>query len=118
RRAVVVVVVALLALLSLGQAKSAPKVQVYSRFPVKMGSENVLNCYVEGFHPPKIGIALLKDGVPMEGVQYSDMSFNDDWTFQRLAHVPFTPAKDAVYACQVEHEAFAEPQLFRWGKAF
>uniref|UniRef100_A0A8B9CJA0 Beta-2-microglobulin n=1 Tax=Anser brachyrhynchus TaxID=132585 RepID=A0A8B9CJA0_9AVES len=94
---------------------AAPKVQVYSRHPVTAGSENVLNCYVEGFHPPKIDITLLKNGEPMKNVKYSDMSFNDDWTFHRLVYATFTPTKSDVYTCRVDHEAFTEPQSFRWG---
>lgn len=88
---------------------------MYSRHPVTAGSENVLNCYVEGFHPPKIDITLLKNGEPMKNVKYSDMSFNDDWTFHRLVYATFTPTKSDVYTCRVDHEAFTEPQSFRWG---
>ncbi|OXB81945.1 UNVERIFIED_CONTAM: hypothetical protein H355_004028, partial [Colinus virginianus] len=91
-----------------------PKVQVYSRYPASVGTKNVLNCFVAGFHPPKITITLLKDGVPMEGVQYSDMSFNDDWSFQRLVYVDFIPSSNAEYTCRVEHETFKEPQIFKW----
>lgn len=94
---------------------AAPKVQVYSRHPATAGTENILNCYVEGFHPPKIDIALLKNGEPMKDVKYNDMSFGDDWTFQRLVYAPFTPTKSDVYTCRVDHEAFTEPQSFRWG---
>ncbi|NXI63290.1 B2MG protein, partial [Anseranas semipalmata] len=112
--AAVVALLALLALLGWGQAKEAPKVQVYSRYPVKLGEENVLNCYVEGFHPPKIDITLLKNGQPMENVQYSDTSFSDNWTFQRLVHAAFTPTAHDVFVCRVDHEAFKEPQSFRW----
>lgn len=94
---------------------AAPKVQVYSRHPATAGTENVLNCYVEGFHPPKIDIALLKNGEPMKDVKYNDMSFGDDWTFQRLVYATFTPSKSDVYTCRVDHEAFEGPQSFRWG---
>lgn len=59
----------------------------------------------------------MKDGVPMEGAQYSDMSFNDDWTFQRLVHADFTPSSGSTYACKVEHETLKEPQVYKWGTA-
>ncbi|XP_068552296.1 beta-2-microglobulin [Anas acuta] len=117
-KAAIVALVALVALLGQGQAKAAPKVQVYSRHPATAGTENILNCYVEGFHPPKIDIALLKNGEPMKDVKYNDMSFGDDWTFQRLVYAPFTPTKSDVYTCRVNHEAFAEPQSFRWEPDF
>ncbi|XP_068814865.1 beta-2-microglobulin [Struthio camelus] len=108
------IVVVLAALVGLREAAVAPKVQVYSRHPVEFGSSNILNCYVEGFHPPKIDITLLKNGEPMPEVKYSDMSFSDNWTFQRLVYAPFTPSKDDDYACRVEHVTLAEPQTFRW----
>ncbi|KFP48107.1 Beta-2-microglobulin, partial [Cathartes aura] len=92
----------------------APKVEVYSRKDVALGEENVLNCFVSGFHPPKIDITLLKNGEPMSGVKYADMSFNEKWYFERLVYVPFTPKKDDVYVCRVAHAAFREPQSFRW----
>nr|XP_013811533.1 PREDICTED: beta-2-microglobulin [Apteryx mantelli mantelli] len=95
-------------------AAEAPKVQVYSRHPVVFGTGNILNCYVEGFHPPKISITLLKNGEPMQNVEYSDMSFSDNWTFQRLVYAPFTPSKDDEYTCKVEHITLTEPQIFKW----
>ncbi|XP_074693997.1 beta-2-microglobulin [Strix aluco] len=110
-------VLVLIALLGLGKAdetSSPPKVEVYSRKHASSGEENVLNCFVSGFHPPKIDITLLKNGEPMTGVQYADMSFNDKWLFQRLVYAPFTPQKGDVYVCRVAHSAFREPQSFRW----
>ncbi|KAI6077947.1 Beta-2-microglobulin [Aix galericulata] len=117
-KAAIVALVALVALLGQGQAKAAPKVQVYSRHPATAGTENVLNCYVEGFHPPKIDITLLKNGEPMKDVKYNDMSFGDDWTFQRLVYATFTPTKSDIYTCRVDHEAFEGPQSFRWEPDF
>ncbi|XP_010022929.1 PREDICTED: beta-2-microglobulin-like, partial [Nestor notabilis] len=92
----------------------APKVEVYSRDLVTMGKENTLNCFVSGFHPPKIEISLLKNGEPMNNVKYTDLSFDDKWYFQRLAYAPFTPQKGDVYICRVAHSAFKEPQSFQW----
>lgn len=89
--------------------------EVYSRKRAVQGEENVLNCFVSGFHPPKIDISLLKNGEPMSDVKYADMSFNDKWYFQRLVYVPFTPRKGDVYACRVAHSTFREPQVFQWG---
>lgn len=117
-KAAAVVLVTLVALLGLAQADLTPKVQVYSRFPASAGTKNVLNCFAAGFHPPKISITLMKDGVPMEGAQYSDMSFNDDWTFQRLVHADFTPSSGSTYACKVEHETLKEPQVYKWDPEF
>uniref|UniRef100_A0A8B9NXN2 Beta-2-microglobulin n=1 Tax=Apteryx owenii TaxID=8824 RepID=A0A8B9NXN2_APTOW len=107
-------VLVLVLLVGLREAKEAPKVQVYSRHPVVFGTRNILNCYVEGFHPPKISITLLKNGEPMQNVEYSDMSFSDNWTFQRLVYAPFTPNKDDEYTCKVDHITLTEPQIFKW----
>uniref|UniRef100_K7GHY8 Beta-2-microglobulin n=1 Tax=Pelodiscus sinensis TaxID=13735 RepID=K7GHY8_PELSI len=95
-----------------------PKVHVYSRHPAENGKSNVLNCYVEGFHPPNIHIKLLKNDKEMDGVEMSDLSFNDDWTFQRLVHVPFTPNGNDRYECHVEHSALQTPKKVRWGEYF
>ncbi|KAM6196098.1 beta-2-microglobulin [Sarcoramphus papa] len=111
-------VLVLIALVRPGEAHEAPKVEVYSRKHVALGEENVLNCFVSGFHPPKIDITLLKNGEPMSGVKYADMSFNEKWYFERLVYVPFTPKKDDVYVCRVAHSAFREPQSFRWDADF
>ncbi|XP_010084369.1 PREDICTED: beta-2-microglobulin, partial [Pterocles gutturalis] len=89
-----------------------------SRKHASPGEENTLNCFVSGFHPPKIDISLLKNGEPMSGVKYADMSFNDKWYFQRLVYAPFTPQKGDVYVCRVAHSAFREPQSFRWDPDF
>ncbi|NXI99623.1 B2MG protein, partial [Psophia crepitans] len=104
----------LVALLGLGAADEAPKVEVYSRQRAAEGEKNTLNCFVSGFHPPKIDIALLKNGEPMSDVQYADMSFNNKWQFERLVYAPFTPRRGDIYVCRVTHSAFPEPQSFRW----
>ncbi|KFQ77583.1 Beta-2-microglobulin, partial [Phoenicopterus ruber ruber] len=105
---------ALLLTTPLPPSPEAPKVEVYSRKHGAYGEENTLNCFVSGFHPPKISITLLKNGEPMSDVTYADMSFNDKWHFQRLVYAPFTPRKGDVYVCKVEHSTFKEPQSFRW----
>ncbi|XP_072726106.1 beta-2-microglobulin [Ciconia boyciana] len=111
-------VLVLIALVGLGEADEAPKVEVYSRKRVTPGEENTLNCFVSGFHPPKIDISLLKNGEPMSNVKYADMSFNDKWHFQRLVYAPFTPKKGDIYVCRVAHSTFREPQSFRWDEDF
>lgn len=90
--------------------------EVYSRKRAVPGDENVLNCFVSGFHPPKIDITLLKNGEPLPNVNYADMSFNDKWFFERLVYATITPQQGDVYDCRVVHSAFREPQFFRWGR--
>ncbi|NWV80669.1 B2MG protein, partial [Dasyornis broadbenti] len=107
-------VLALLALLGLGTAAEAPKVDVYARSRAKEGQENTLHCFVTGFHPPKIDITLLKNGEPIPGVTYGDLSFNEKWQFQRLVYVPFVPTRGDTFACRVAHSTMAMPQTYRW----
>uniref|UniRef100_A0A8D0HNZ9 Beta-2-microglobulin n=1 Tax=Sphenodon punctatus TaxID=8508 RepID=A0A8D0HNZ9_SPHPU len=106
--------VVLFALAGLDASNVSPKVQVYSRHPVEDGKENAINCYVEGFHPPKITIDLLKNGVPMTNVGTSDLSFGSDWTFKRLVHAPFTPNTEDKYSCRVEHVTLSGPKTVQW----
>nr|XP_009934190.1 PREDICTED: beta-2-microglobulin [Opisthocomus hoazin] len=98
--------------------QQAPEVEVYARNRAVDGEENTLNCFVSGFYPASIDIALLRNGEPMIGVQYGDMSFNDKWYFQRLVHAPFVPHRGDIYVCRVTHSAFTEPQSFRWEPDF
>ncbi|XP_067412117.1 beta-2-microglobulin [Emydura macquarii macquarii] len=103
----------LLGLAGLEATTSTPKVHVYSRNPVEYGKENVLNCYVEAFHPPNIKIELLKNDVKMES-EMSDLSFGDDWTFQRLVHAKIVPNGKDIYECRVEHVTLQSPKKVRW----
>ncbi|NWH38917.1 B2MG protein, partial [Chloropsis hardwickii] len=115
RGALALGVLALLALLGLGAAAEAPKVEVYARSRAEEGKENILHCFVTGFHPPRIDIELLKNGQPMPGVTYGDLSFNEKWQFQRLVYVSFIPTKGDSFACKVAHSTMAEPAVYRWG---
>ncbi|XP_026539849.1 beta-2-microglobulin isoform X2 [Notechis scutatus] len=94
--------------------EKVPKVQVYSRHPESIGKENTLHCFVEGFHPPKINVTLLKNNVEIPGVKRSDLSFKEDWTFQLLTHVSVVPNGKDEYSCRVEHQAFREPMVYKW----
>ncbi|KAM9125784.1 beta-2-microglobulin [Pangshura tecta] len=113
-----VLLLVLLGLAGLETTESHPKVHVYSRHPVENGKANILNCYVEGFHPPNIKITLLKNSVPMDGMEMSDLSFGDDWTFQRLVHAPFTPNGKDLYECLVEHSTLSVPKKVRWDPGY
>lgn len=96
----------------------APKVEVYARSRAEEGKENILHCFVTGFHPPKIDIELLKNGNPISGVMYGDLSFNEKWQFQRLVYAPFIPTREDTFVCRVAHSTMAEPRIYRWGTLF
>jgi len=93
-------------------------VQVYSRYPVKIGEENVLHCFTEGFHPPKINVTLLKNNIKMGNVKQSDLSFKDDWTFQLLTYASVVPNGRDEYSCMVDHPAQEKPKTFKWEQSY
>ncbi|XP_005425981.3 beta-2-microglobulin [Geospiza fortis] len=98
--------------------REAPKVEVYARSRAEEGKANTLHCFVTGFHPPKIDIELLKNGVPMPGVTYGDLSFNDKWQFQRLVYAPFTPTTEDIFSCRVAHSTMPEARDYKWEPDF
>uniref|UniRef100_A0A5F9D447 Beta-2-microglobulin n=1 Tax=Oryctolagus cuniculus TaxID=9986 RepID=A0A5F9D447_RABIT len=78
----------------------APNVQVYSR------------------HPAQIDIELLKNGVKIENVEQSDLSFNKDWSFYLLVHTEFTPNDKDEYSCRVKHVTLKEPMTVKWDRDY
>uniref|UniRef100_A0A0B8RYE6 Beta-2-microglobulin n=1 Tax=Philothamnus irregularis TaxID=1899461 RepID=A0A0B8RYE6_9SAUR len=101
-----------------GAEQKPPTVQVYSRYPISIGKENTLHCFVEGFHPPKINVTLLKNNVEIPNVQQSDLSFKDDWTFQLLTHVTVVPNGNDEYSCTVSHQALEKPKTVKWDQDY
>ncbi|XP_058012050.1 beta-2-microglobulin [Ahaetulla prasina] len=91
-----------------------PTVQVYSRYPITIGKENILHCFAESFHPPKINVTLLKNNAEIPNVKQSDLSFKEDWTFQLLTHVAVVPNGKDEYSCTVSHQALKEPMTVKW----
>ncbi|KAL8197168.1 UNVERIFIED_CONTAM: hypothetical protein K2H54_014583 [Gekko kuhli] len=107
-----VLVVAVACILAAEAANREPAVQVFTRHPPEDGKENTLQCYVDRFHPPKIGIELLENGKPMES-QKSDLSFHPDWSFHQLVYTNITFKKATEYSCRVEHETLRVPQMHK-----
>ncbi|XP_077173710.1 beta-2-microglobulin [Paroedura picta] len=89
-----------------------PVVQVFTRYPLEAGKENILQCYVDQFHPPKISITLLKNDMPLES-QQSDLSFHNNWAFHRLIYTNITVDKDAKYVCVVDHVTLPRPVVHK-----
>ncbi|XP_036040663.1 beta-2-microglobulin [Onychomys torridus] len=115
-RSVAVVFLMLASLACLDAIERTPQVQVYTRHPPEDGKPNFLNCYVSQFHPPHIEIELLKNGEKIEKVEYSDLSFNKDWSFYLLAHTEFTPTAADQYACRISHTTLKEPKVVTWDR--
>lgn len=91
-----------------------PKVQVYSRNPGEYGKENVLICYVSGFHPPDITIELLKDGVEIKDSTQTDLAFEEGWQFHLTKFAKFTPKLGEKYTCKVRH--LTNTKSYMWGE--
>ncbi|XP_040825950.1 beta-2-microglobulin [Ochotona curzoniae] len=110
--------IALIFLPGLDAIQRAPTVQVYSRHPAENGKLNFLNCYVSGFHPPQIEIELLKNGVKIDKVEQSDLSFSKDWSFYLLVHTEFTPNDKDEYSCRVKHVTLNQPMVVKWDRDY
>ncbi|XP_034019724.1 beta-2-microglobulin [Thalassophryne amazonica] len=109
----VVLIVVVLALWCSTESKTAPaKVQVYSHYPGKFGQDNILMCYVTGFHPPNIEIQLLRNGEEIPNAVQTDLAFREGWYFHLMKNVAFKPMKDDVYLCRVTHQGV--PKDYAW----
>uniref|UniRef100_H9GC47 Beta-2-microglobulin n=1 Tax=Anolis carolinensis TaxID=28377 RepID=H9GC47_ANOCA len=95
-----------------------PNVQVYSYNPVVKGKKNILHCYVDGFHPPEIKITFQKNGVLIEKVETTELTFRLDWTFELLAYIPIVPDGKSNYSCIVVHSSITAPKNVTWGECF
>ncbi|XP_075900392.1 beta-2-microglobulin-like isoform X2 [Nelusetta ayraudi] len=95
--------VAALAAAAYAEKYSPPKVQVYSKQPGLFGQNNVLICYVSGFHPPDLSIQLLEDQKEMKGTNQTDLAFKGDWRFHLTKSVAFVPSSGHQYSCKVTH---------------
>ncbi|XP_030064879.1 beta-2-microglobulin [Microcaecilia unicolor] len=88
---------------SLQAETKAPQVDVYTRYPVENGKENVVICYARRFHPHIISMSLKEDGKVMSGVQELDLSFDPDWTFRKVIYANFIPGDGKLCTCDVNH---------------
>ncbi|XP_062383705.1 H-2 class II histocompatibility antigen, A-R alpha chain-like [Sardina pilchardus] len=97
------------------EAKEPPVSAVYSSEEVLLGSENTLICYVTRFYPPQITIRWMRnDKNVTQGVSLSQIYINNDGSFNQFSTLKFTPKKDDMYSCTVEHSALDEPLTREW----
>nr|XP_060611587.1 beta-2-microglobulin-like [Anolis sagrei ordinatus] len=108
----------LLCLAVLEALQKEPNVQVYSRYPAVKGKNNTLHCYAEGFHPPEIDVTFEKDGVLIEKVKKSDLTFHLDWTFECLFYIHIIPDGKANYTCIVVHSSMTSPKNVTWEQEY
>nr|WIM36833.1 beta-2-microglobulin-1 [Ogcocephalus cubifrons] len=99
----IVWLLALVAVVYCSEKYAPPKVQVYTTAPGKHGRENVLVCFVSGFHPPDVTIVLIKNGREIVEARQTDLAFKHNWQFHLTKSMPFTPAKEDAYSCRVTH---------------
>ncbi|XP_062383710.1 H-2 class II histocompatibility antigen, A-Q alpha chain-like isoform X2 [Sardina pilchardus] len=99
------------------EAKEPPISAVYSSKEVLLGFENTLVCYITRFYPPQITIRWMRNNENVtQGVSLSQIYINNDGSFNQFSTLKFTPKKDDVYFCTVEHSALDEPLRREWGQ--
>ncbi|XP_020559089.1 boLa class II histocompatibility antigen, DQB*0101 beta chain isoform X7 [Oryzias latipes] len=49
-----------------------------------------------------------------EGVTFSDVLPNGDWTYQAHTYLTLTPGKQDHISCMVQHTSLKEPKIYNW----
>uniref|UniRef100_A0A3P9MPK1 Ig-like domain-containing protein n=1 Tax=Oryzias latipes TaxID=8090 RepID=A0A3P9MPK1_ORYLA len=49
-----------------------------------------------------------------EGVTFSDVLPNGDWTYQAHTYLTLTPGKQDHISCMVQHASLKEPKIYNW----
>uniref|UniRef100_A0A8C7WZ64 Immunoglobulin C1-set domain-containing protein n=1 Tax=Oryzias sinensis TaxID=183150 RepID=A0A8C7WZ64_9TELE len=49
-----------------------------------------------------------------EGVTFSDVLPNGDWTYQAHTYLTLTPGKQDHISCMVQHASLKEPRIYNW----
>ncbi|XP_036416761.1 H-2 class II histocompatibility antigen, A-Q alpha chain-like, partial [Colossoma macropomum] len=97
------------------EPKDAPQSSLYSEDDVELGSNNTLICYITGFYPPHVGVSWTKNDIDVTSeASLSRYYVTDDGTFNLVSRLSFTPKKDDVYACTVNHAALDRPLTKTW----
>lgn len=76
--------------------------------------KNILICHVSGFHPPDIGIQLMRGNEELKGANQTDLAFKEDWHFHLTKSADFTPQQNEAYFCKVTHGS--KVTKYNWGE--
>ncbi|KAE8578039.1 hypothetical protein XENTR_v10023292 [Xenopus tropicalis] len=82
---------------------SPPVVKVYTAEPVEFGKKNELICYAYDYHPPRMEISLLKNGVEIPDTKQKDPSFHHNWKYYTMMSAHVHIDSDDKVECLVAH---------------
>uniref|UniRef100_H2MBX4 Ig-like domain-containing protein n=1 Tax=Oryzias latipes TaxID=8090 RepID=H2MBX4_ORYLA len=67
------------------------------------------------FYPKHIRLTWFSNGQEVtEGVTFSDVLPNGDWTYQAHTYLTLTPGKQDHISCMVQHTSLKEPKIYNW----
>lgn len=79
------------------------------------GHDNVLVCSAHDFYPRSIRLTWQRNGQEVtEGVSFSEVMSNGDWTYQAHAYLEYTPGGEDGVRCVVDHASLSEPKIYVW----
>ncbi|RVE72438.1 hypothetical protein OJAV_G00042430 [Oryzias javanicus] len=78
-------------------------------------NNSILECSALDFYPKDIRLTWFSNGQEVtEGVTFSEVLPNGDWTYQAHAYLTLTPGHQDHISCMVEHASLKEPKLYNW----
>uniref|UniRef100_A0A3P9MQ15 Ig-like domain-containing protein n=1 Tax=Oryzias latipes TaxID=8090 RepID=A0A3P9MQ15_ORYLA len=78
-------------------------------------NDPTLECSALDFYPKHIRLTWLSNGQEVtEGVTFSDVLPNGDWTYQAHTYLTLTPGKQDHISCMVQHASLKEPKIYNW----
>uniref|UniRef100_A0A8C7ZFR0 Ig-like domain-containing protein n=1 Tax=Oryzias sinensis TaxID=183150 RepID=A0A8C7ZFR0_9TELE len=74
-----------------------------------------LECSTLDFYPKHIRLTWFSNGQEVtEGVTFSDVLPNGDWTYQAHTYLTLTPGKQDHISCMVQHASLKEPKIYNY----
>uniref|UniRef100_H2MBY5 Ig-like domain-containing protein n=1 Tax=Oryzias latipes TaxID=8090 RepID=H2MBY5_ORYLA len=78
-------------------------------------NDSTLECSALDFYPKHIRLTWFSNGQEVtEGVTFSDVLPNGDWTYQAHTYLTLTPGKQDHISCMVQHTSLKEPKIYNW----
>ncbi|XP_047439427.1 boLa class II histocompatibility antigen, DQB*0101 beta chain-like [Mugil cephalus] len=79
------------------------------------GNDTMLVCSAYDFYPKRIKMTWHRNGQEVtEGVTFSDVATNGDWTYHVHSYLEFTPERQDRVSCVVEHATLWKPKFYEW----
>ncbi|XP_062279120.1 H-2 class II histocompatibility antigen, A-U alpha chain-like [Scomber scombrus] len=94
----------------------SPTSLIYPRQEMEPGVPNILICFVNYFHPPRVEITWTKNGLLVDQSEVSQTQYysNEDFSFRISSYLSFTPEEGDFYSCSVDHISLQEPLTRIW----